>query len=129
MKKSFYGLIIIWLCLFNVTAFSNTNNIAYEITFDSNKDNEIIYRDHIFEVYERVTYGIDDDKVGTVINKNLDMFKVDSEDQISYINSTIIIIENNGLGSNISGNFNYVKCKSEVVVKSWVKEKIDAIID
>ena len=124
MRKTMYGLMIVWLCIFNITAYSETSSIKYDITFDSNHNNEIIYRDHIFDVYERLTYGIDENSIGGIINKNLALFKLDECDEISFNNSVITIIENNGKGSNIKGDFNYVKCMQDVEVKSWIFEKL-----
>ncbi len=122
MLKKINIFIFLWLSFFIVSIQSDSVKLRYEIYFDSSINNEVEIKEELLEIYQSICLSVDKDLRTQIVSKNIELFKLDENFEVTIEKNTMVITIGNGKGTYLSGDFEGVICGKTVKPKSWILE-------
>ncbi len=124
-KVNLFMMCFLLMCTVMQIKASEETNLSYRIVFDSAQKQEALVIQDILETYQRLTRTVKKKSRMTIVVQHLDEFKQNEEDEVQMNNGVLTIVQGDGKGTVIEGNFHSIECGTSIETSSWILELLN----
>ncbi len=110
------------MCTVMQVKASEETALSYRIVFDSKQKQEAVVIQEVIETYQKLTKTVKKKSRNAVVAQHLDEFKQNDEDEVQMHNGILTIVQGDGKGTVIEGDFQLIECGVEIETSSWILE-------
>lgn len=121
--KKYVVIGCIWFSILVVQVSSKTQDIQFQIMYDSNSKDTLLVKDKIQDIYGHIVKGVQMDSITVMLLNNIKRFEYRPDIEATWAQGELQIVEGDGKGIVIHGEFSENSvCLPEVKPRSFFQE-------